>query len=44
MWEWEAVLNPHPLRVDTVSDVNSPAPLVPANIFCHEVKGNFSTT
>ena len=32
MVECEAILNSRPLTVDTISDVNSPAPLAPANI------------
>ena len=30
--ECEAILNSRPLTVDTIGDVNSPAPLAPANI------------
>ena len=31
MVECEAILNARPLMVDTISDVNSPAPFAPAN-------------
>ena len=38
MVECEAILNSRPLTVDTISDVNSPAPLAPANILTMKSK------
>ena len=38
MVECEAISNSHPLTVDTISDVNSPAPLAPANILTMKSK------
>ena len=38
MVECETILNSRPLTVDTISDVNSPAPLAPANILTMKSK------
>ena len=38
MVECEAILNSRPLTVDTISGVNSPAPLAPANILIMKSK------
>ena len=38
MVECEAILNSHPLTVDTIRDVNSPGQLAPANILTMKPK------